>query len=86
MSPPLEHLAISPSGFVFDPLSGQTFTTNEVGRVILEGLRDGEDLNRLVARLTDRFEVGSADLVRDVLDFVRVLQAEGLLSRDLRLS
>ncbi len=37
----LRHLAISPSGFVFDPNTGSTFTCNETGRPLLEGLREG---------------------------------------------
>ena len=37
----LRDLAISDSGFVFDPYSGATFTANSSGRAILEALRDG---------------------------------------------
>lgn len=86
MSPPLEHLAISPSGFVFDPMTGLTYTANDSGRVILEGLRDGLDLQGIVARLRERFDAERADLMRDVLEYVRTLQAEGVVPRDLRLS
>lgn len=75
----LNDLAISPSGFVFDPRTGATFSVNEVGRVLLEGLRDGHGLAALGAHLAARFDVDGADLHRDVLEFVRRLQGEGLL-------
>ena len=41
----LSQLAISASGFVFDPRSGATFTVNDTGRTIIEGLRDGNGLD-----------------------------------------
>lgn len=75
----LDQLAISASGFVFDPITGATFTVNTSGRALLEGLRDGLGLSALVDRLGDAFTAGDADLSRDVLEFVRALQDTGLL-------
>jgi hypothetical protein len=75
----LDQLAISASGFVFDPISGGTFTVNATGRALLEGLRDGLGLDGLTERLRARFEIDGADLRRDVLEYVRALQDAGLL-------
>lgn len=75
----LAQLAISPSGFVFDPQTGGTFTVNETGRLILEGVRDGLGLSELAADLDGRFDSGGADLERDVLEYVRLLRESGLL-------
>ena len=57
----LAMLAISPSGFVFDPKSGTTFTVNETGRLILEGVRDGLGLQALTATLAERFDAGAEE-------------------------
>ena len=81
----LHHLAISPSGFVFDPRSGATYSLNPSGVALLEGLRDGLGLAALTERLQQSFLVRSSDLGRDVLDFVRVLQNEGLVPRSYEL-
>jgi len=75
----LAMLAISPSGFVFDPKSGTTFTVNETGRLILEGVRDGLGLQALTATLAERFDAGGADLERDVLEYVRLMRENGLV-------
>jgi len=75
----LAMLAISPSGFVFDPKSGATFTVNEAGRILLEGVRDGLDLAGLANALSEQFDVGGADLERDVLEYVRLMRKNGLL-------
>lgn len=77
--PELERLAISASGFVFDPLTGATFTLNPTGRVLVEALRDGLGLDATIDHLKDRFDADHADLHRDVLEFVRALQDNGLL-------
>lgn len=81
----LGQLAIAPSGFVFDPTTGSTFTANVTGRVVIEGLRDGDDLDRLIERIEEGFEADAADLRRDVLEYVRILRDQGLLPADFEL-
>ena len=81
----LAQLALSPSGFVFDTRTGATFTVNAAGVVLLEGLREGQGLAELVETLLQQFDARGHDLARDVLEFVRRLQVEGLLPRDFEL-
>jgi len=81
----LTQLAISPSGFVFDPRSGATFTLNDTGRVLVEGIRDGLGLDELVEALADRFDAAGADLRRDALEYARLLREQGLLPTDFEL-
>jgi hypothetical protein len=81
----LAQLAISPTGFVFDPRSGASFTVNATGRMLLEGLRDGCLLDELVERLGGAFDVGQHDLRRDALEYVRLLRDQGLVPTDFQL-
>jgi hypothetical protein len=81
----LATLAISPTGFVFDPRSGATFTVNDTGRTIIEALRDGRGLDDTVTELSGAFDTGRSDLRRDVLEYVRVLRDQGLLPVDYEL-
>ncbi len=78
----LAQLAISPTGFVFDPRTGSTYTLNATGRTIVEGLRDGDGLDDLVERLRDGFDCNGGDLRRDVLEYVRLLREHKLLDAD----
>lgn len=78
MNPRLKDLAISDSGFVFDPLSGGTFTLNETGRVLLDGLREGLTLPELVERLRTEFELVTDKVEEDVQDFLRTIDEYGL--------
>jgi len=75
----LKDLAVSDSGFVFDPHTGATFTMNETGKAVLEGLREGADLDELVELLEDRFDAEEADVRRDLLEFLGLLRQSGLL-------
>ncbi len=81
----LSNLALSPTGFLFDPRTGTTFTVNPTGAAILEVLRDGGGLQDVVDRLADRFATTRADLRRDAMEYVRVLRDHDLLPADFEL-
>lgn len=78
----LKDLAISDSGFVFDPYTGATFSANATGRVILEGLRDGHGREGLLERLAQSFDTAGQDLPRDLDDFLQTLRREGVVPMD----
>ncbi|NOZ00830.1 MAG: PqqD family protein [Deltaproteobacteria bacterium] len=79
----LKDVAISDSGFLFDPVTGLTFSVNPTGRFILERLRDGLAADGVVDALKDAFDVNDRDdLTRDLKEFVRLLREQGILSRD----
>jgi PqqD family protein of HPr-rel-A system len=84
--PMLENLAVSDTGFVFDPSSGATFTLNASGLVILNALREGLSLDEIVARLRDHFDDVGGDAKDDVFDFVARLRQQGILPSDFSLS
>ena len=77
----LQQLAINDSGFVFDPLTGYTFTVNATGLAVLTGLKRGDPPAQIVAELQDGFELeGSEDIERDVDDFLTRLREHGLVA------
>jgi PqqD family protein of HPr-rel-A system len=80
----LRELAISDSGFVFDPRSGATFTLNATALAIVLALRDGLAAPAIEARLRERFEDAPAELVDDVAEFVRLLEHHGILPSEVR--
>ncbi len=82
----LQNLAISDSGFVFDPCSGATFTLNATGLAVLLALRDGLSLAAVVARLAERFEGLGGAAREDVLDFVQMLRQHGLVQAEFTLA
>ncbi len=76
----LRELALSDSGFVFDPMTGHTFTVNPSGLRILRWLKDGVELEEVAHRLANDFEVQPGeDPARDVQDFLAQLRECGLM-------
>lgn len=70
----LHRLAISESGFVFDPMSGHHFTVNETGLEILRLLQKEQDLDALLAKLSREYSASPRELERDVLEFAGLLR------------
>ena len=71
----LRELAISETGFLFDPVTGHTYTLNRTGAELLKLLRDGTAAKDLPARLADRFAVDLLDAERDCALFLDQLRA-----------
>jgi hypothetical protein len=70
----LRRLAISESGFVFDPVSGHNFTVNDTGLVILRRLQQNQDFPQLLQDLQQEFEANPSDIERDVIEFIGMLR------------
>lgn len=70
----LKRLALSDSGFVFDPVTGNSFTVNASGLAILRRLQHETDLARIVASLCEAFEVDALAAERDVIEFANLLR------------
>lgn len=82
----LDDLAISRNGFVFDPMTGASFSLNAPGMVMIEGLKEGRGRGAILADLRERFAVPEpgTDLDADLEDFVEQLRRHGLVPPDFR--
>jgi len=76
----LKDLAVSDSGFVFDPHTGSTFSINATGLAIVEGLKQDLGREALIALLRERFETLDEDLPRDVDEFMGLLRQQNLIA------
>jgi hypothetical protein len=70
----LRRLAISESGFVFDPVSGNNFTVNDTGLVLLRYLQKTPDFPSLIDELQRRYDATPNDIERDVIEFIGMLR------------
>lgn len=51
----LQRLAISPSGFTFDPQTGRSFTLNGTGLAVVNLMREGLSRTQIVQSLTGEY-------------------------------
>lgn len=73
----LRRLALSDSGFVFDPLTGASFTVNSTGLALIRLLQeeDSGDLVEIVDELCDLYEVAPVTAEQEVIEFSGVLRS-----------
>ena len=69
-----KRLALSESGFVFDPVSGQSFSVNETGLIILRLAQREDSMDKLVDKLAEQFDGSTGEIKRDVQDFAERLK------------
>lgn len=69
----VHRLALSESGFVFDPVSGQSFTLNETGLEILRQIQQNHDIQQTCIHLVKHYDANDKDIERDLDDFLAAL-------------
>lgn len=73
--PRLHRLAINEEGFVFDPQTGESFTVNASGRLIIKALLEGRENDDICAELAEQFCVQPHESSGDIRDFLEQLRA-----------
>ncbi len=75
----LRGLAVSETGFIFDPGTGLTYQVNVTGRFVLQQLQAGLSIVQVEEALQEAFDVDGSDLKRDIVEFVHMLKENELL-------
>ncbi|NBR16265.1 MAG: PqqD family protein [Flavobacteriales bacterium] len=75
-----KNIAISESGFIFNPSNGDSFSTNAVGSEIIRHLKDGSSKEEIISELTKTFQIDASTLEKDLGDFFLMLQNYQLLN------
>ena len=75
----LASLAISDSGFIFDPVTGHSFTSNQVGIDIINFLKQDFSIDETVDELLEIYDIDENQLEVDVMDFVQNLKNYNLI-------
>ncbi len=70
----LSSLALNEEGFVFDPTTGNSFTTNDIGLSIIRYLKVGKNSEEILQSLGDEFVIDSNTAQRDLIDFLAQLR------------
>ena len=76
----LKDLAMSESGFVFNPTSGESFSVNETGMIILNELKKGSDESAIKSKITEQFDVSEMEAEKDFADFTNMMRFYNLMT------
>ena len=68
-----KNIAVSESGFVFNPTSGDSFSLNTVGTEILRLMKDGKSENDIKNTIRAWYDIDEETLDKDYYDFLKML-------------
>lgn len=74
-----KNLALSDSGFVFDPSTGDSFSTNPIGLEIIRMLKEGKTANDIKSQIIKTYMTDDASFEKDYYDFVNMLSKHNLV-------
>jgi hypothetical protein len=74
-----KNIATSEAGFIFNPGSGDSFSSNPVGSDILFQLKDEKTRQEITEMICGKYEVEKNQFERDFEDFVAQLRDYNLL-------
>jgi len=69
-----KNLALSETGFVFDPSNGNSFATNPIGLSIVKMLKEGKDIKTIKKNILDQYLTDDNSLEKDIYDFMNMLK------------
>jgi hypothetical protein len=73
------NVAVSESGFVFNPLSGESFSVNQSGAFIMNLLKDRTPPEEILQAMNGHFQNDETAHEKDLFDFLRQLGDYNLL-------
>lgn len=75
----LNSLAISDNGFIFKPSTGESFTTNELGLIIINLLKEEKSADEIINKITEEFDIDAISAGRDLYEYLDFLKREKML-------
>ncbi|MBC8319799.1 MAG: PqqD family protein [Bacteroidetes bacterium] len=74
-----KNIAVSDSGFVFNPTTGESYTVNPIGVEIIEMLKQEKSINEINQVLIGRYNADIVTIDKDVSDFINLLKLYSLI-------
>lgn len=76
-----KNTALSESGFIFDADTGESYTTNETGREIIQLLKEGKNDEEIKAYFLREYDVEKEVFEKNYFDFLGMLQKMNLAEK-----
>lgn len=77
-----KNIAISESGFLFNPSTGDSFSTNPIGKEIIAFIKEGNTLEFVVKQIHQKYAVDQDTFEKDLADFLYILKINHILKDD----
>ncbi len=74
-----KNIATSEAGFIFNPGSGDSFSSNPIGSDILSYLKEDKSRQEIIELICAKYEVEKNQFEKDLEDFISQLRDHNLL-------
>ncbi len=74
-----KNIAVSESGFIFNPTTGDSFSCNAVAADVINLLKENQTLEQVKTRIIEKYEVHASELDKDLQDLWLQLRDNNLL-------
>lgn len=77
-----KNIAVSDTGFVFNPTTGDSYSINQVGQEILKLLKEEKSVEEVKSIFTSTYEIDAPSFEKYYFDFLSMLRQFELLDED----
>lgn len=74
-----KNIATSGEGFVFNPGTGDSFSTNEIGSDIMTLLKEDKSAEEIIRLISNKYDVDAKQFENDFDDFIAQLKDYSIL-------
>lgn len=74
-----KNIATSDTGFIFNPGSGDSFSSNAIGSEIFACFKEDKSRQEIISLICDKYDVSKNELEKDLEDFFSQLRDHNLL-------
>ena len=75
-----KNIATNEFGFVFNPSTGDSYSSNPIAAEIIKLMKENHSLNEIKKILLDKYEIDEMTIEKDVNEFVDILNENKLLN------
>ncbi len=77
-----KNIASSEEGFIFNPGTGDSFSTNPIGAEIIALLKEDKELPEIIEAICEKYDVDEVHFEKDLDDFVSQLKDSSILANN----
>jgi hypothetical protein len=77
-----KNIAVSDTGFVFNPTTGDSYSLNRVGQEIIGYLAEDKSIDEITSLMTSKYEIDPPSFEKYFFDFLSMLRQFELLDED----
>lgn len=76
------NIAVSDTGFIFNPDTGESYTVNPLGSAIIKYLKEGMSVTEITGELQQTYDIDKNTLEKDTEDFIGLLRSFSLIDHE----